>query len=238
MACDCATDQAIEPAETSVWHVRAAAWELAALSLRCPSSELVEAVATGEWYEAAREILAALGADADCVCGGACSSEAAESGEVDREALFHELRAEYTRLFVGVRRPPVSPYEGIWAAEDVGVDPLLFVNPKSLDVEHFCHDCGLGQPEGTNEPLDNVATECELMQYLALLAGGLAMSPEGGPVPCAFPGGSPEAAYALFAEKHVRTWMPRFAQKAAEETRLPFYRAAAALLTATVERAL
>ena len=32
-----------------LWQARAAAWELAALSLRYPGSELAEAAAGGEW---------------------------------------------------------------------------------------------------------------------------------------------------------------------------------------------
>ena len=43
------------------WGVRAAAWELAALSFRYPGAELAGAVASGEWAEAAREIAGALG---------------------------------------------------------------------------------------------------------------------------------------------------------------------------------
>ncbi|MFQ7670277.1 MAG: DUF4405 domain-containing protein, partial [Eggerthella lenta] len=49
-----------EVADASVWQARAAAWELAALSLRYPDAELAEAAAGGEWDEAAGEILAAL----------------------------------------------------------------------------------------------------------------------------------------------------------------------------------
>ena len=45
-------------------------------------------------------------------------------------------------------------YEGVWAAEADGVQPLLFVNPRSMEVERFMRSCGLGRPEGTNEPLD------------------------------------------------------------------------------------
>ena len=45
----------------AVWRVRAAAWELAALSFRYPGAELEDAVASGEWAEAAREIALALG---------------------------------------------------------------------------------------------------------------------------------------------------------------------------------
>ena len=48
-----------------LWQTRAAAWELAALSLRYPGSELAGAAAGGEWDEAAGEILAALGLPAE-----------------------------------------------------------------------------------------------------------------------------------------------------------------------------
>ena len=54
-----------EVADASVWQARAAAWELAALSLRYPGAELAGAAAGGEWDEAASEILAALGLPAE-----------------------------------------------------------------------------------------------------------------------------------------------------------------------------
>ncbi len=73
-----------------------------------------------------------------------------------------------------------SPYEGVWRAADDGVQALLFVNPHSMEVERFMRSCGLGRPEGTNEPLDHVATECELLEHLALRAAG-AEPPEGAP---------------------------------------------------------
>ena len=53
-----------------LWQARAAAWELAALSLRYPGSELAGAAAGGEWDEAAGEILAALGLPAEVPAAG------------------------------------------------------------------------------------------------------------------------------------------------------------------------
>lgn len=49
-----------EVADASVWQARAAAWELAALSLRYPGAELAGAAAGGEWDEAAGEILSLI----------------------------------------------------------------------------------------------------------------------------------------------------------------------------------
>lgn len=201
------------------WAARATAWELTALSFRYPGPELEGAVASGEWAEAAREIAGALGLALPEGFGAGASAEG--------------LRPEATRLFVGAPEPAVSPYEGVWRAADDGVQALLFVNPHSMEVERFMRACGLGRPEGTNEPLDHVATECELMEHLALRAAG-AEPPEGAPAGADLPGGSPEAAYGAFLEGHARAWMPRFADAVAAESRVPFYRDAAAFLGALV----
>lgn len=40
-----------------IWQIRAAAWELAALSFRYPGEELAGAAASGEREEAAKEVL-------------------------------------------------------------------------------------------------------------------------------------------------------------------------------------
>lgn len=155
------------------WQARAAMCELLALSFRYPDDRtLADAVASGEWGEAADEIAGALGID----WTAAAAPGAAEAAALpDPAELQHELRAEATRLFVGAPKPVCSPYEGVWRAEADGVQPLLFVNPHSMAVERFCKACGLGRPEGTNEPLDAVWTELELLEYLALRAAADAM---------------------------------------------------------------
>ena len=200
-----------------MWQVRATAWELAALSFRYPDGTLAGAVESGEWADAAREVAAALGFELPEGFGEGTSADG--------------LRAEATRLFVGAPEPVVSPYEGVWRAADDGVQPLLFVNPHSMAVERFVKSCGLGRPEGTNEPLDHVSAECELLEHLALRAAGAA-APEGAPADADLPGGSPQAAYDAFLSEHARAWMPAFAARAADESRHPFYRAAAAYLGA------
>lgn len=252
------------------WQVRAAAWELLALSLRYPDEVLAEAIASGEWEAAAAEIAEALGivdgeegdaldaapaptiasamrhADACGTAdarGGAApparpapdASGAAPPARPASPALLRSLRVEATRLFVGAPEPAVSPYEGVARALAEGARPLLFVNPRSMDVERFVRSCGLGRPEGANEPLDHVAAECELLSYLASLAAG-APAPAGAPCGAALPGGSPQAAYAAFLDAHARRWMPAFAAAVRAEARAPFYGAAARLLAAVVER--
>lgn len=217
------------PAE---WQVRATAWELLSLSFAYPAPELVGAVASGEWVAASLEVAEAIGAELPDDFGAELPHAGAA---VDEDALLHALRAEATRLFVGAPKPVCSPYEGIWRADDEGVQPLLFVNPHSMDVERFMKSCGLGRPEGTNDPLDHASTECALLEHLAAIEAEIAQpSPalDGGAA--ALPGGSAHAAYARFLDEHVATWMPRFAEHVGAETRHPFFRDAAHLMTATI----
>lgn len=200
----------------------ATAWELAAFSFRYPTEELFQAVASGEWADAAREVATALGFELPKAFGADCAE-----GIQDLKTL----RVEATRLFVGSPQPLVSPYEGVWRAQEEGVQALLFVNPHSMAVERFMKSCGLIKPEGTNEPLDHIATECELLEYLALCARKAVMDGESAlSANVDLPGGSPQAAYEAFLAEHMRVWAPGFAAAVSAETSLPFYRNAAELL--------
>ncbi len=245
-----------------MWQARAAMCELLALSFRYPEDKvLAEAIASGEWGEAADEIAAALG----LAWSSAAAPGAAEAAALaDPADIQKELRPEATRLFVGAPQAACSPYEGVWRATAEGVQPLLFVNPHSMAVERFCKACGLGRPEGTNEPLDAVWTELELLEYLALRAAADAAEAEGiagdaaavedvvededaleefedagepGEVVASadLPGGSPEAAWDEFIADHARQWMPQFAAAVQEESRVPFYATAANLLGAFIK---
>ena len=145
--------------------IRATAYELLAFTFRYPGPELAEAAASGEWADAAREVAEALALELPEGWGeGLAGYGGRDAGE-----LLHALRAEATRLFVGAPEPAVSPYEGVWRATDDGVQALLFVNPHSMEVERFMKSCGVGRPEGTNEPLDCADAELEFLQYLASL---------------------------------------------------------------------
>ena len=98
-----------------LWQTRAAAWELAALSLRYPGAELAGAAAGGEWDEAAGEILAALGlpAEVPAAAGDPAGPPAARAAGAEAaagaDALLRALRPEATRLFVGRPSRPARP---------------------------------------------------------------------------------------------------------------------------------
>ena len=205
------------------WNLRATFTELLSLSFRYPEHELANALATGEFVAATDEVLAAM------QITSIDTEPLAAYTTHDPEALLRTLRVEATHLFIGATDPIASPYEGVWAAIDDGVQPLLFVNPKSMQVERYMRSCGVGRPQGTNEPLDHIATELEFLSYLASIAAGIAEPPEGVSVDD-FPGGSAAAAYEQFMHEHLDTWAARFVQRVVAESREPFYTVMAQVL--------
>lgn len=206
------------------WLEKASLYEFLALGLRYPDAVLVKALAEGEFADALEELSLLNGLDAVAV--SAALKELEEYKGANPQTLLQSLRVEYTSLFIGQAAPLVSPYAGIWWAREAGVQPLLFVNKESLAVKSFMRSCGLGQPEGTNEPLDHIATELEFLHYLCLLRGGAALPPE---LPEDF--SLPTCAYKHFYEEHFTAWSKLFAAAVAEKARIPFYRALARILT-------
>lgn len=207
------------------WQIKAACMELIAFSFRYPSKELAESLVSGEWANAAVD----LGRLAGFKVGGTFLEAFNTYRNEEQENVLHRIRVEATRLFLGIPEPIISPYEGVWRAKDDGVAALLFVNPHTVEVERFMRACGLGQPKGTNEPLDHVATEFELLQYLASLIAGIVEPLETKEIGD-FPGGSPVEAYRTFLNEHAQVWVSRFAEAVLENTKEPFFRGAAQFL--------
>lgn len=210
------------------WQVLATLYELLAFSFAYPTKDLAEVLASGEWEEAAQELVTILNlAPAE----ETPFSELSEYKGLGAEQALHRLRVEHTRLFIGAPTSLISPYEGVWRAADEGVDALLFVNPHSTEVERTMNSLGVGRPEGTNEPLDHISTEFELLQYLAMIEAGLTEPTSGVEAP--EEGWS--SAHDTFLKEHVLAWVPRFADKVIVETKEPFFKTASALLKATLE---
>lgn len=217
-------------ASAEQWGLRVAVAEFLAFSLTYPSLDLAAMLVDGRWLEAAGEMAAESGIPWSRTEWESTLATGIDGTPTKRgEALTGSLRAEATRLFVGAPNPLVSPYESVWRAQEDGVKALLFVNPHSMDVERFAKECGLGRPEGTNEPLDHVVTELELLAYLASLASG-DEAPDDAMPSDALPGGDPTSAYRRFFSEHPAKWLSSFAEALEETTRLPYYRAVALLL--------
>ncbi|MFR3091202.1 MAG: molecular chaperone TorD family protein [Eggerthella lenta] len=114
------------------------------------------------------------------------AARAADAEAAAGRRALRALRPEATRLPSGRPSPP-APLRGR-VAGGRRVQPLLFVNPRSMEVERFMRSCGLGRPEGTNEPLDHVATECE--PWSTCPARGRRPGFRGAPADADLPGGA------------------------------------------------
>jgi TorA maturation chaperone TorD len=211
------------------WINKAALFESLALVFLYTTEELAEVLVDGEYVEALTEIIEANELSKPSLIQGLGALNVSYIGRSSDE-VFHELRREHTRLFVGSPKPVVSPFAGVWYAEEIGVEPLLFVNKESMAVERFLRSCGVGQPEGTNEPLDHIGTELEFLQYLCLLRAEAVQLPESVELP--------EGAYEQFYSTHFSGFAKKFAAKTAAESRIPFFQVMAQVVLALPEQPL
>lgn len=203
------------------WIGKAELFEALSLAYRYYDKDMAEAVSSGAYADALCGAIEVAG------LGDELASEvrellAAYRG-ADVEQLFHALRKENTRLFVGAPHAAVSPYAGVWYAEDVGVQPVLFVNKESMAVERFMESCGAGRPEKTNEPLDHIAAELEFLEYLCLDRAGV-INKDADVVP--------DGSYESFYEERFISFAKRFAQAVAHASDEPLLLAAGKVVCA------
>lgn len=221
---------------TNDWLMRAAFYELLAKSFLYPAKSLAEAVVSGDYADAAKEICLELepkaAPEGEGMPEGVFEKESNSLSDLldglgiyrgrDPEELLHELRIEHTRLFIGTRRPVVSPYGGVWEARKNGAEPLLFLSNEALAVEQIMRAVGIGSPQGIKEPLDHIGSELEFLQYLCLVLAGVEPAHEKAEIS--------EVGYREFVSKHVRNWNRDFANAVIANSESPFFQAAARLL--------
>lgn len=152
----------------SAWMNKATYYEFLSMPFRYVPKEMVKALISGEYSEAYEEIGLANGLDSHVIADRRSLLCIYEDTE-EEGTLFHQLRKEYTRLYIGRENPLVTPYAGVWASLEKGEKPLLMVGKESMAIERFMRKCGMGQPEGTNEPLDHIASLLEFLYFLCLV---------------------------------------------------------------------
>lgn len=152
------------------WMALSTAYELLSLGLLLPTKETAQALISGEFGAACSEVCSCL--QIDHLQTEKMLSNLSEYRNEDYGQVFHEIRCEYTRLFVGEKKPLITPYLGIWEAEEKGTNGLLFVSPGSVEIEHFMRERGVAKDIDAgqaNTPVDHIGTVCEFMQYLCLV---------------------------------------------------------------------
>lgn len=202
------------------WMNKAALYELLATSLAFTAEDLASALTTREYAEALQEIGALNGLNPSFL--EARAAELEPYAGRDAGDVFHALRKEHTRLFIGRKDPLASPYAGVWNAAMQGRQPLLMVNAESMAIERFMRRCGIGQPEGTNEPLDHIASLLEFLYYLCLVRAEAVQPPAHADIR--------DQDYEVFFDAHVAAFSRALADSVVQESREPFFACAARML--------
>ena len=126
------------------------------------------------------------------------------------------LKIEYARLFLGPGMPVAPPYESVYLGQGGNEGRGELLSEASFAVREAYERVGLTPVPGP-EPPDHLGAELEFAAYLCSK-------------------GEPAGRDALeaFLNEHMRRWAPQLAATVAQESRHPFYRAAARLLAAVL----
>lgn len=209
--------------DNHAWMVRSTAFELLAIAFLFPQREGVNALVSGEFSEACAEAFGSLNFDE--IDLRAAASELATYRGSNADEVFHELRREYTRLYVGEREPLIMPFAGVVKARKRGQKGLLFVGAESMAIERFMRRCGVEKAAAKareNDPVDHIGTMCEFLQYLSLINAGAVKAPPGAIVKV--------SDYDTFFKNHFRDYAHWLGDQTGVLTRGLFYRAMARLL--------
>ncbi len=139
------------------------------------------------------------------------------------EDVLHEIRREYTRLFMLDRL--VENAEGAWRKKQSGATNVFYmINDIAMDVQDFMRFCGVVRPEGYNDSVDLIDNE---WQFCSILATDPHYLPEKGI--------DAQEKLNQFVDEHIKKWVPGFSDDILRESRCPYYRAVAALQAAFIE---
>jgi TorA maturation chaperone TorD len=187
------------------------------LLLKTPTKTVVGALVTGDIFDDVEAILSELGFEASSELSGIpaartyCSTQSSDD-------LLHELRRDYTQLFIRTSNLPKVPiYESAFETmDDPSTQPLLFVNEKALELSALYKTVGLVRNREFNNSEDHFAFQFE---FLSKLHQVLSVA-EGEDEYKRF-----EAIARDYCEKHLSVWMTAFFSACEKESRTEVYRA-------------
>ena len=147
------------------------ACSLLAMMMQLTTRELAWGIREGTVQEDIGAIAAEIGID-DSRLDKACSDLRAAASSLSDEDFFHEMRAEYTRLFSDPDQPAIWIYEALYLYEKTPeaqsgkrLLPRMFVNKAALDAERCYKKAGLERNPDVRIPADHLATELEFLAF-------------------------------------------------------------------------
>jgi len=121
---------------------------------------------------------------------------------------FHDLRTEYTRLFIGPAGPPCPPYESVFRDGEDPDELGPVKGPATMAVTRWYREFGVRPAPDHPDLPDHIATELEFAAYLA--AEGV------------------DERLDQFIDEHLAVWTDEFLRRVEAETREGFYASLAA----------
>ena len=149
---------------------------------------------------------------------GAFVASLADADDAALASLRTDLAAEYARIFLGMSRSPVAPYESVYTSET----GLLMQEARDEVLAHYRCE-GFAVDEAVNLPEDHIAFEFGFMAGLARKTAA------------ALDAGNDDEAQRLldvqaaFVADHLTPWVPALADDVAARAKTGFYRGLASL---------
>ncbi len=134
------------------------------------------------------------------------------------DEAFDDLRADYTRLFIGPGEMKVAPWESVYFN-----DERLTFQKETLQVRAWYQRFGLQAERLYNEPDDHVGLELEFIAHLARLGLQALEQKDEATLTRSL------KAQRDFVSEHLMRWAPRFCEQTEKETHTDFYRGIARL---------
>ena len=149
---------------------------------------------------------------------GAFVASLADADDAALASLRTDLAAEYARIFLGMSRSPVAPYESVYTSET----GLLMQEARDEVLAHYRRE-GFAVDEAVNLPEDHIAFEFGFMAGLARQTAA------------ALDAGNDDEAQRLldvqaaFVADHLTPWVPALTDDVAARAKMGFYRGLASL---------
>ncbi|MFO7681791.1 MAG: molecular chaperone TorD family protein [Chloroflexota bacterium] len=129
------------------------------------------------------------------------------------QAALTDLKADYTRLFTGMAKVPVAPWESVYFTEE-----RLVFQAQTQKVRAWYHQYGLEIASDYKEPEDHIGLEMIFIGHLAKVGlAALAANDQAGFEQAV-------AAQRNFATNHLFLWAPLWCDLMNQHAKTDFYR--------------
>lgn len=194
-----------------------AMFKLFSLAFEPPTLDLAKLIVSGSLKEDMKAIWDDMGLPQRSMHSFDAELEA-YIGQDEKETL-HEIRREFTRLFMG-DKPRIANSEGMWRMGAENRRAVLIINSYSLEVADFMRQCGVVRAKEYNDCLDYIEAECDFASFLASSPAYLEEL-----------GKSPLDLLEIFIDEHMKQWIPGFCAEVLEISSVVYYRALSELMS-------